>query len=277
MSTADLLDLLGGKRLAVLTGAGCSTESGIPDYRGPETARRARNPIQFRAFRDDPAARQRYWARSVVGYRRMREAQPNPAHQALAALEAGGVLTGLITQNVDGLHQRAGHRQVIELHGAIRDVRCMSCEARSSREELQQRLLHHNPDWTRRTAEIAPDGDAEVDDGVSGFRVCPCVACGGPLKPDVVFFGENVDAARVQAAYALVEAAGALLVVGSSLQVFSGYRFVRRAAREGIPVAVLNLGPTRGDPLAQVRVQAMAGTVLPQLVQPLLAQLPDGR
>jgi len=263
-----LRDTLRDRRIAVLTGAGCSTESGIPDYRGPETARRARNPIQFRAFRDDPVARQRYWARSVIGFRRLSGARPNPAHRALAELERQGGLAGLITQNVDGLHGEAGSRDVIELHGAIRRVRCMACGVRSSRAALQDRLLSLNPDWALRDAEQAPDGDAEVE-GTEGFRVPACVACGGPLKPDVVFFGENVARADVERAYGVVDSSEALLVVGTSLQVFSGYRFVKRAAKRGLPVALVNLGETRGDSLATVKIEGRAGEILPQLVRAL--------
>ena len=263
-----LRDTLWGRRLTVLTGAGCSTESGIPDYRGPETARRARNPIQFRAFRDDPKARRHYWARSVVGYRRMSQARPNPAHLALSELERTGLFAGLITQNVDGLHTDAGSRAVVELHGAIRQVRCMGCGARSLRSVLQERLLQLNPGWGHRRAEQAPDGDAEVE-GTEGFRVADCVVCRGPLKPDVVFFGENVDKADVERAYAMVDASEALLVVGTSLQVFSGYRFVKRAAQRGQPIAVINLGETRGDALATVKVEGRAGEILPVLVRAL--------
>lgn len=263
-----LRELLEGRRFTALTGAGCSTESGIPDYRGPETARRARNPIQYRAFRDDPASRQRYWARSVVGFRRMSTARPNPAHHALAELETSGPLVGLITQNVDGLHHLAGSEKVVELHGAVRRVRCMACEDRSDRAELQERLLELNPGWDQREAEIAPDGDAELD-GVAGFRVADCLVCDGALKPDVIFFGENVPKPDVERSYAMLRQSEALLVVGSSLQVFSGYRFVKRAAEWGIPVGIVNLGATRGDALASCLVEGKAGEVLPELVMRL--------
>lgn len=254
--------------MAVLTGAGCSTESGIPDYRGPETARRARNPIQYNAFIGDPEGRRRYWARSLVGWPRIEAATPNPAHRAIAALEQAGLVTGVITQNVDGLHQKAGSRQVIELHGALAQVVCLDCGRVDSRAEQQHRMLQANPGWSERRAEAAPDGDAELSD-VAGFVVPGCVACGGALKPNVVFFGENVSPAVVEASYATVASAEALLVVGTSLTVFSGYRFVRRASDLGLPIAMINMGPTRGDPLVTARLDARAGEVLPALVDAL--------
>lgn len=258
------VDALAGRRLAVLTGAGCSTESGIPDYRGPGTLARARNPIQYREFVRSAEARKRYWARSLLGWPRVRAARPNPAHRALAALEGAGVATGLITQNVDRLHHAAGSRCVVELHGALERVRCLGCGAVTDRAAVQERLLALNPDWPARSAALAPDGDADLPAQlVAGFRVAGCPACGGDLKPDVVFFGESVPRATVDAAAALVDSAGALLVVGSSLAVFSGYRFARRAGERGIPVVIVNLGGTRADPLAAVRVDGRAGEVLP--------------
>lgn len=266
----ELAALLRGRRVAVLTGAGCSTESGIPDYRGPETRRRARNPIPFRRFLDDPAARRRYWARALVGWRKFAGKAPNAAHRALAELERRGVLTGLITQNVDRLHQAAGSRDVIELHGALEEVLCLGCGAVGSRVALQERLEGLNPSWVGRRAEMAPDGDAEIDE-TAGFRVVDCERCDGPLKPHVVFFGEGVPKERVEAAWARVDAADVLLVVGSSLAVYSGYRFVRGAAKRGQPVAILNLGETRGDPHAAVKVEARAGDALPALAR-LLAE-----
>lgn len=272
-STADLgplLDLLRGRRLAVLTGAGCSTESGIPDYRGPETARRARNPVQFKAFVSDPEARRRYWARSVVGWPRFRAARPNLGHAALAALERAGAALGLITQNVDRLHHAAGSRRVVELHGALHEARCLTCGARERRDDVQARLLEANPGYDVRAAELAPDGDAELPQAlIDGFQVVGCLACGGDLKPDVVFFGEVVPRAVREAGQALLREAEALLVVGSSLTVFSGYRFVREARELGRPVAIVNLGPTRGDGDAQLRVDGRAGEVLPRLVEAL--------
>lgn len=258
-----LTALLGGRRWVALTGAGCSTESGIPDYRGPGTRERARNPVQYRAFLDDPGARQRYWARSMLGWPRFSAARPNAGHAALAQLERGAGLAGIITQNVDGLHHAAGSRRVIELHGALADVRCLGCGAIEPRAELQERLALLNPGWEM-DAELAPDGDVEWG-AVDGFRVADCIACHGVLKPRVVFFGENVPRETVDAAFALLEEGEALLVAGSSLTVYSGFRFVRRAAERGTPVAILNLGPTRGDPLARLKIDALAGRVLPAL------------
>lgn len=269
--TDELIDLLRGRRLVALTGAGASTESGIPDYRGPETQRRARNPIQWSAYMADADARARYWARSLVGWPRIAQARPNPTHHALAALERSGALAGLLTQNVDRLHHAAGSERVIELHGALADVRCLDCGAREPRAALQARLTALNPAFGARAIEVAPDGDAEIPrEALDGFRVAGCASCGGTLKPDVVFFGENVPRPKVDAGFAWVDAAEALLVVGSSLAVFSGLRFVRRAAERGIPVAIVNLGPTRGDPLARVRVDARSGEVLPALARALL-------
>jgi len=258
-----LTALLGGRRWVALTGAGCSTESGIPDYRGPGTRERARNPVQYRAFLDDPGARQRYWARSMLGWPRFSAARPNAGHAALAQLERGVGLAGIITQNVDGLHHAAGSRRVIELHGALADVCCLGCGAIEPRAELQERLALLNPGWEV-DAELAPDGDVEWG-AVDGFRVADCIACHGVLKPRVVFFGENVPRETVDAAFALLEEGEALLVAGSSLTVYSGFRFVRRAAEGGTPVAILNLGPTRGDPLARLKIDAPAGRVLPAL------------
>lgn len=263
--TPDLARLLSGRRIAVLTGAGCSTESGIPDYRGPETLRRARNPIKFNQFVGNPTWRQRYWARSFTGWPRIRDARPNPAHAALARMERAGLLTGLITQNVDRLHHKAGSTNVIELHGALAEVVCLSCGAVVDRGALQHRLAALNPGWAiQEAAETAPDGDAELTE-TDGFVSADCAQCGGALKPHVVFFGENVPRAKVDAAHAAVAEADALLVVGSSLAVFSGYRFVKRAAADGKTVALVNLGPSRGDPQASVRVEAQAGTALPEL------------
>ncbi len=273
VASADLdrlASLLAGRRVAVLTGAGCSTESGIPDYRGPETRRRARNPIKYRAFLTAPEARRRYWARAVVGWSRMDGAKPNAAHFALAHMQAGGIVHGLVTQNVDRLHHRAGSTDAIELHGALAEVRCMECGDITPRADLQRRLLELNPDWEALHAEMAPDGDAELPATlVERFEVAACLVCGGFLKPNVVFFGESVPPSLVERAYAFVESAGALLVVGSSLAVFSGYRFVKRASQHGIPVAIVNLGESRGDPHAELIVQARAGVILPALADML--------
>ena len=262
----ELVALLRDRRLLVLTGAGCSTESGIPDYRGPESARRKRQPLQYREFIGSAQARQRYWARSTLGWPAMSRAEPNGAHRAIAELERRGRLTTLITQNVDRLHHKAGSRAVIELHGALAEVKCLSCTEREERTLLQSRLLQANPGWLDAAAELAPDGDAELPSEVtSSFHVVDCQHCGGVLKPDVVFFGENVARPLVERAYAEVDAAEALLVVGSSLTVFSGFRFVKRAAERKKPIAIVNLGPSRGDALASVCVAARAGEFLPAL------------
>jgi len=267
----ELAELLSGRRALALTGAGCSTESGIPDYRGPRAdgqPRAPRTPIMFRDFVSSARARQRYWARSVRGWPALASAQPNQAHRALAALELAGGLVGVITQNVDGLHAAAGSRRVVELHGSLAQVRCLECAAPCDRAELQERLLAKNPGWLERAAAQAPDGDAELDgEAVADFAVEDCAACGGPLKPDVVFFGENVPARVVAAAWNLFDEAGALLVVGTSLAVFSGYRFVRRAAERRIPIAILNRGPTRGDGEATLRLDGLAGELLPRLAE----------
>ena len=266
------MQLARGRRLVVLTGAGCSTESGIPDYRGVDTPPRTRPPIQHREFVEKPAMRRRYWARSMLGWPRLSAARPNAAHTALAGLEAAGIVAGLITQNVDGLHGAAGSRNVVELHGAIARVRCLSCGALTGRADLQTRLDAANPSWAARaeTARIQPDGDADLPDHlVSDFEVVHCDACGGVLMPDVVFFGGSVPRPTLDAAWDTFDRGELLLVVGSSLTVFSGYRFVRRAAERGVPVAILNRGPTRGDPHAALRVDARAGDALPALARAL--------
>jgi NAD-dependent SIR2 family protein deacetylase len=266
VASADLdrlVGLLAGRRLLALTGAGLSTDSGIPDYRGPGSV--PRTPMTYAEFRSGPAARQRYWARSHVGWQHLHRADPNGGHLALAALERSGRLTALITQNVDGLHQAAGSRQVVDLHGRISSVVCLDCRDLSSRERLHQRLDAANAGFGQGVSPgIAPDGDAVVGD-VDTFEVVPCEACGGVLKPGVVFFGENVPRERVDLCYALVEEAEALLVAGSSLTVMSGLRFVRAAHRRGIPVAIVNRGPTRGDDLASLRVDDGCSPVLAAL------------
>lgn len=268
----ELAELLRAKRIVTLTGAGCSTESGIPDYRGPETRRRARNPIKFQKFMRDPLARRRYWARAVVGWEKFTGKRPNPAHHAIAALERSGQMPLLVTQNVDRLHQAAGSRALVELHGALAEVRCLDCEAIEPRDALQRRLLELNPGWDELRAEMAPDGDAELPfELVERFEVADCLACAGPLKPHVVFFGESVPRERVERSYAAVDDADALLVVGSSLAVFSGFRFVKRARERGKVVAIVNLGESRGDPLADLVVQGRAGVVMPALVDRITA------
>lgn len=261
-----LFSFLNGRRVAVLTGAGCSTESGIPDYRGPTTGRPPRNPIQHAAFLRSPFVRRRYWARSSLGWPRFARAQPNAAHHALAAMEGRTWLTGVITQNVDGLHQRAGSREVVELHGSLAEVKCLACGSMFAREEVQEQIVWRNPGFVAEMLGIAPDGDADLpDEAVEGFDV-PVCTCGGALMPNVVFFGGHVAGHVLERAWSVLAQADALLVVGSSLTVFSGYRFVKRAAEEGKPVAILNQGETRGDELAAVRLDAMAGPTLSALI-----------
>ena len=234
-------------RLFVLTGAGCSTDSGIPDYRDADGGWKRAQPVQFRAFMDEQATRKRYWARSLVGWRRIRRARPNDAHRALAALEQRGGVALLVTQNVDRLHQAAGSTNVVDLHGRLDLVRCMGCERRLPREELQQELLARNPDWIDLDAREAPDGDADLDGlDFSTFEVPACAGCGGLLKPDVVFYGESVPRERVEIAMQGVQDADAMLVVGSSLMVYSGYRFAREAAAAGKPIATRESGPDSG-------------------------------
>jgi NAD-dependent SIR2 family protein deacetylase len=263
----DAYQLLAGRRVVALTGAGLSTDSGIPDYRGPDSP--PRSPMTYGEFVSGVAAQQRYWARSHVGWRTMGTARPNAGHRALAALEAAGVVEALITQNVDGLHTEAGSREVVDLHGRIADVVCLRCGDRSSRAVLDERLGELNPGFAEQGfVELAPDGDAVLSD-VSGFRLADCLVCGGPLKPDVVFFGENVPKDRVARCYALVEDADALLVAGTSLTVQSGLRFVRRAHAHGIPVVLVNRGATRGDPLVSVRLDAGCSEVLSSLADAL--------
>jgi NAD-dependent SIR2 family protein deacetylase len=260
------LSLLRGRPLVVLTGAGLSTDSGIPDYRGPGTP--ARTPMTYQEFVSGYDAQQRYWARSHLGWSRMGGASPNGGHHALARLDP----TLLITQNVDGLHEQAGSRNVVALHGRISQVVCLGCRTTSPRAGLQARLSELNPGFAEAHAEVKvrPDGDVELDD-TSSFRVPACDDCGGVLKPDVVFFGENVPAARVDRCYAAVDALaesdGALLVSGSSLTVMSGFRFVRRAARSGTPVVIVNRGETRGDELATYKLEAGCSDFLTSLVE----------
>lgn len=263
------LDLLSDRPLVALTGAGLSTDSGIPDYRGPSSP--PRKPMTYTEFVSGPAAQRRYWARSHVGWARMARALPNPGHRALAALEAEGVLRGVITQNVDGLHRAAGSEAVIDLHGRIADVVCLGCRRISDRAELQERHTALNPGFIEAAGEqveTAPDGDAVLAE-VEGFRLAGCTDCGGVLKPDVVFFGENVPRDRVARAFALVDdlatERGTLLVAGSSLTVLSGLRFVRHAHKLGVPVVVVNRGATRGDDLATVLVDAGCSETLTAL------------
>ena len=245
------------RRLFVLTGAGCSTRSGIPDYRGVDGAWKRTPPVSYQAFMGEEATRRRYWARSQIGWRRFRMARPNDAHRALARLEASGKSQLLLTQNVDRLHQAAGNARVIDLHGRLDLVRCMGCEQRTSRDDLQVELDRLNADRSDPQAADAPDGDADLEDAdFSSFRIPSCRSCGGVLKPDVVFFGENVPRARVEVALQHLDQADAMLIVGSSLMVYSGFRFVEKAARAGMPAAAVNLGRTRADALLSLKVES---------------------
>jgi len=255
-------------RLFVLTGAGCSTDSGIPDYRdGSGEWKRRTRPIMIQEFLNNERARKRYWARSLVGFRRMQSAQPNGAHHALADLERRGFVAQLVTQNVDGLHQAAGSRRVIDLHGRIDTVRCLGCERRIPRALMQAEMERRNPTFAAIEAYDAPDGDADVEGVVfDAFDVPACEACGGLLKPDVVFFGENVPRDRVRQAMAAVADSDAMLVVGSSLMVYSGYRFVKAMVEAGKPIAAINLGRTRADELLSLKIEARCATALSMLL-----------
>jgi len=266
-----LLDVVAAGHVLVLSGAGLSTESGIPDYRGPTGLARRATPMTYQAFTASAAARRRYWARSHLGWRHIGQARPNLGHHAVAELGRRGLLTGIITQNVDGLHQAAGACEVTELHGSLHRVTCLSCGQRTARTDLHRRLAAANPGWDgRSTALINPDGDAVLaDDATESFRVVDCASCHGVLKPDVVFFGENVPRPRVQACYTMVERASSLVVLGSSLTVMSGFRFVRHAAKVPVPVMIVNQGPTRGDAYAAATLDAPLGQVLTDLVAAL--------
>nr|WP_328727595.1 NAD-dependent protein deacetylase [Goekera deserti] len=269
----ELVELVGRGGAVVLSGAGLSTDSGIPDYRGVTGALRTHSPMTWQTFTRDPQGRHRYWARSYVGWRQIGLARPNAGHHAVAALQGAGLLAGVITQNVDGLHQAAGARDVVELHGGLDRTVCLACGDVADRASLDLRLRAANPGFRPEHAadEVNPDGDVELpEEALDDFVMVDCLACGGgPLKPDVVFFGETVPPDRVQHCYELVVGARSLVVLGSSLTVMSGYRFVLRAAKEGIPVAIVNSGPTRGDEKADVRVDAPLGLVLPALASRL--------
>ena len=267
-SLDEVVDIVGRGRVAVLSGAGISTESGIPDYRGDEGSLRRHTPMTYDDFVATEQGRQRYWARSHVGWRTIARAAPNDGHRAVAELQRRGHLTGVITQNVDGLHQAGGARDVIELHGSLDRVICLGCRRTTGRDELDRRLHDANPDFGGVATRINPDGDVELDDQVvAGFALVHCVDCpGGVLKPDVVFFGENVPRPRVEQCYQLVDDSDALLVLGSSLTVMSGLRFVRHAAKAGKPVLIINRGRTRGDKEATVRVDRPLGQALTELV-----------
>ncbi len=260
------------RRMFVLTGAGISTPSGIPDYRDANGDWKRSQPVQFAPFMADLAVRQRYWARSLIGWRYFGRAAPNAAHASLQRLEALGRIDRLVTQNVDGLHERAGSRDVVDLHGRLDVVRCMACSNRLARADLQRTLESQNPDWTQLDANVAPDGDVDlVVDDFGSFRVPDCPACGGVLKPDVVFYGESVPRERVELAMESARRADAMLVVGSSLMVYSGYRFAEAAAAAGRPIAAVNLGRTRADALLTLKVEVSCVDVLPEVVERLAA------
>jgi NAD-dependent deacetylase sirtuin 4 len=263
---AELAERLRGRRVVALTGAGVSTESGIPDYRSPGALARVRRPIHGPDFVRSAALRQRYWARAMVGWERFGRALPGAAHRALARLEASGLVTGLITQNVDRLHHAAGSRRVVELHGALADVVCLGCGALEERDAVQGRMREANGRWLDDAARLAPDGDAELDDdALAAFAPPECLECRGALKPRVVFFGDNVPRAVVDEAFGMLEEGDALLVAGTSLAVFSGYRFLRRAVERAIPIAIVNRGPVRGEEHAVLKLEASTGAVLDAL------------
>ena len=268
-----LLDVVAAGNALILSGAGLSTESGIPDYRGPTGLARRATPMTYQAFTGSAAARRRYWARSHLGWRHIARAAPNRGHHAVAELGRRGLLAGIITQNVDGLHQAAGASGVTELHGSLHRIVCLSCGRRISRADLHRRLEAANPGWAAgQVALINPDGDAALDDDATEeFQVVACASCRGVLKPDVVFFGENVPRPRVEACYALVERASSVVVLGSSLTVMSGFRYVRHAAELGSPVVIVNQGPTRGDAYAAATLDAPLGQALTALV----ARIPE--
>jgi NAD-dependent SIR2 family protein deacetylase len=253
-------------RVFVLTGAGCSTESGIPDYRSPDGSWKRQRPVEFAPFMRDAATRQRYWARALIGWRSFGRAEPNAAHHALARLEHDGRSGLLVTQNVDGLHQAAGSRRVIDLHGRLDRVACMTCRHSTARSAWQRHLAELNTSWLDLDAPVAPDGDADLDAAdFSHFDVPDCPRCGGVVKPDVVFFGESVPAWRHIQANASLATSDAMLVVGSSLMVHSGYRYALAAHRRGLPIAAVNLGRTRADGLLALKVEAAAGATLAAL------------
>jgi NAD-dependent SIR2 family protein deacetylase len=257
-------EIIGRGGVVVLSGAGLSTESGIPDYRGPGGASsRNHTPITYQLFRDDPRGRHRYWARSYIGWPMMRDMQPNAGHLSVAALESAGLVTGVITQNVDSLHHKAGSSAVIDLHGRLDTVMCMACGLRGSRVALHDRIASMNAGWEGAATRINPDGDVDLPEtSVDAFVMVDCTACGGPLKPDVVYFGESVPPARVTDSYAMVDSASSLLVLGSSLHVYSGRRFVTHANKLGLPIIIVNQGDTKADPIANVKLSASTSNLL---------------
>ncbi|MGB5624952.1 MAG: NAD-dependent protein deacetylase [Woeseiaceae bacterium] len=262
--------LAGHESIAIVSGAGVSTGSGIPDYRDRNGDWKHARPIQFQDFVKDVAFRKRYWARSYVGWQRFSRARPNAAHLALAGLEAAGKVDTLITQNVDRLHSEAGSRRVIDLHGDLGKVRCLACKTTHTRLDYQRALKENNPDWHAEVFRYKPDGDAELaSNSHDEFCVPGCAACGGVIKPDVVMFGETVPRERVRDAFSAVDRADALLVVGSSLMLFSGFRFARQAAAQSKPIAIVNQGRTRADDIAALKLEADCGEVLAAAVEML--------
>ncbi|MGW3226927.1 NAD-dependent protein deacetylase [Kitasatospora sp. NPDC001095] len=267
-----LVRLLDRRGAVVLSGAGLSTESGIPDYRGATGRRRSGTPMTYQEFTGSADARRRYWARSHTGWPAIAGARPNAGHHAVERLHRAGHVAAVITQNVDGLHHAAGTREAVELHGGLHRVVCLDCRRTCARAELDRRLEELNPGFRRPGARLRPDGDARLpQSAVDGFRVVACADCGGVLKPDVVFFGENVPPPRVERCYELVDAADSLVVLGSSLAVLSGLRFVRRAARSRLPVAIVNQGATRGDELAALRLDLPLGPTMTEVARLLAA------
>jgi NAD-dependent SIR2 family protein deacetylase len=271
-AVAALVDTVRRGHVVVLSGAGLSTESGVPDYRGPTGIARNARPMTYQEFIGSARAQQRYWARSYAGWPVMNRVRPNDGHHAVADLQRRGLVEAVVTQNVDRLHHAAGSEPVVELHGTLHQVRCLNCGATSDRSSVQERLAVANPgfdvalfaDTDGDTARVRPDGDVALAESmVAGFRPVGCLGCGGgPLKPDVVFFGENVPKDRVAHCFALVDSARTLLVLGSSLTVMSGYRFVRYARKHAIDVVIVNQGPTRGDGDAGLRIDAPRGVTL---------------
>ncbi len=267
MTVDALASLVARGGVVVLSGAGLSTESGIPDYRGPSGAARRHAPMTYQSFVRDPRSRHRYWARGYLGWQHFGAVQPNDGHRAVAELERAGLVTGVITQNVDGLHGEAGSRAVVDLHGRLDRVVCLDCGTPEDRRLVQGRLAAANASWSGSATGVNPDGDVDLPEAdLDGFTMVGCEQCGGVLKPDVVYFGENVPADRVAEAYRMVESSSSLLVLGTSLTVFSGRRFVVRAAQAGTPVAIVNAGPTRCDDVAQVRIDAPLGETLSSLL-----------
>lgn len=266
----ELVECVRGRRVVALTGAGVSTESGIPDYRSPGTLTRVKRPIHGPDFVRSASLRRRYWARAMVGWERFRRASPNSAHRALAQLERSGVVIGLITQNVDRLHSAAGSQNVVELHGALAETVCLDCGSIEARDTTQARMRALNPSWVDGPSPMAPDGDAELPEAsLEGFVTPTCPVCDGTLKPNVVFFGHNVEKPVVDEAFSMLFRADVLLILGTSLAVFSGYRFLLRAVDRGIPVVIVNRGPVRGEDRAALKIEASTGETLDGLARRL--------